>query len=132
MNSTNKIILAIIVIIILVGGYYLLKGGYGTPSPSPTPSGTPSQIINIVAVDFKYTPDTVTVKSGDIIKINFINNGGVSHNLTLRGLNLATKTISPGQTDSITFVAPAAGDYTFYCSIDNHEGMGLKGTMKVQ
>lgn len=137
MNSTNKIIWAIIIIVVLAGGYYLLRGGYGNPygnpTPTITPSGSPSQIINVAATtDFKFTPDTITVKSGEIVKINFINNGSAPHNFTIRNLNIATKTISSGQTNSIVFAAPAAGDYTFFCSIDGHEGLGMKGTLKVR
>lgn len=106
-----------------------------TPTPTATPVPTPTpkiDVFNISAVEFSYSPNSITVKSGDTVKINFSNNGGYSHNLTIEGLNIATQTINPGQTDIIQFTAPAPGTYNFFCSVDLHRDLGLRGTLIVQ
>lgn len=110
-----------------------------TPKISPAPSAKPSSVptpspvtYNISAVEFKYTPNAITAKIGQMVTIVFSNNGTIPHNLTLEGLGIATQTINPGQTATIQFAAPAAGTYTFYCSIDSHRNLGLTGTLTVQ
>lgn len=102
-------------------------------SPTSTPTVTPAPITyNIAATEFKYTPDTITAKPGQMIKIVFLNSGNTQHNITFENIGKSTQTISSGQTDTIQFAAPAAGTYTFFCSIDNHRNLGLTGKLIVR
>ncbi|MGV3532163.1 MAG: plastocyanin/azurin family copper-binding protein [Chthoniobacteraceae bacterium] len=44
-----------------------------------------------------------------------------------------TKLLGPGESDTITFVAPSTpGDYTYICSFPGHFAIGMKGILKVQ
>lgn len=130
----NKIFSIIAVIIVLIGGYYLLKDGPqdSASATSAAPKNQPPRIINIEGADFKFIPDTITAQPGETIKINFTNTGEMPHDFVVRNLNINTKKIKSGETDSIVFTAPSAGDYTFFCSVGQHESMGMKGTLKVQ
>lgn len=43
-----------------------------------------------------------------------------------------TKLLGPGETDTIEFVAPSAGNYTFLCSFPAHLYAGMRGNLLVQ
>lgn len=44
-----------------------------------------------------------------------------------------TKLLGPGESDSVTFTAPAeAGDYTYICSFPGHYAIGMKGILSVK
>jgi azurin len=43
-----------------------------------------------------------------------------------------TKLLGPGDSDSVTFSAPAApGNYTYLCTFPEHYAAGMKGVMTV-
>jgi len=41
----------------------------------------------------------------------------------------ATKMLGPGESDTITFTAPAAGTYDYICSFPGHALAGMRGTL---
>lgn len=43
-----------------------------------------------------------------------------------------TKVLGPGESDTITFTAPAAGKYDYICSFPAHAIAGMKGVMTVK
>ncbi len=101
------------------------------------------------------------VKAGQTVKVTFKNNaspGGLQHNLLFvkpgseqavanasiqagndkgwvpavdANVFAHTKLINAGETDVVTFVAPAAGDYPYICTFPGH-AMVMKGTMHVK
>ncbi len=128
-------------------------------TPPPAPPYNPSAIdpkapvvtLNLAAngntmTDMRYTPDTLTVKAGSTVKINFKNNGkdaAMQHNFVLikngTADSVATAAISvdshippspnvlygipsikPGSSTVITFAAPPAGTYQFVCTYPGH------------
>jgi azurin len=98
------------------------------------------------------------VKAGSTVKLVFKNNakaGGLQHNLMVvkagtesevanaavaagndkgwipqgnANVMVTTKLVDPGQSDSVVFVAPAAGDYPYICTFPGH-AMVMKGVM---
>jgi azurin len=48
------------------------------------------------------------------------------------GVIAATKLIEGNATDTVTFVAPEPGTYTFLCTFPDHAAGGMKGTLTVQ
>ena len=98
-------------------------------------------------------------KAGSTVKITFKNNakpGGLQHNFLIvkpgseqevanaaiaagndkgwvpagnAAVLAATKLVDPGQSDSVTFVVPAAGDYPYICTFPGHS-MVMKGVMR--
>ncbi|MEN9723146.1 MAG: hypothetical protein RJB38_1132 [Pseudomonadota bacterium] len=101
------------------------------------------------------------VKAGQLVKVNFKNNaspGGLQHNLLFvkpgseqavanasiqagndkgwvpagdANVFAHTKLVNAGESDSVTFVAPAAGDYPYICTFPGH-AMVMKGVMHVK
>lgn len=98
---------------------------------SPTASAT-AQIVTVTGNEFAFTPSTITVKKGEPVQITFKNAGKYPHNLTISELSLQTKTIQPGQEDTITFTPTKVGSFTFICTVPGHADRGMKGTLSVE
>jgi glucose/arabinose dehydrogenase/plastocyanin len=120
------------------------SGSNGTPTPAPTAtapaatdtaSATPSQTVEVTVgtdtgTELLFDPLEVTVPAGSEVVLTFENQSTVPHNLTFEApISAATATIvDPGAAETITFTAPAAGEYVFVCTL--HPGMA--GTLIVQ
>lgn len=146
----NKTILIIVVIlIVIVGGYFLFKGGYKAPAPvsSPTPApgvapgtveekvvsdGTEVKEFTVSGTEYSLSPSSIEVSAGDQVKITFRNTGSIIHNFQISGLGVGTRTINPGQTDTIEFTAPSSGTYSFFCSVSGHRAAGMEGSLRVE
>jgi plastocyanin len=96
----------------------------GTPNPN-------AKEFNVTATEFAFSPSTISVKKGDVVRINLLNNGTFSHNLTFANLNLGTKTIASGESDSLEFTADKTGSFGFTCTVDSHKDKGMAGTLTV-
>lgn len=150
-------IIAAIAILILIGAgtWFLVKGNpVSSPQPSPETSiqqstSAPSVMdstssaaaspsaqadvkeFTVVASGFKFTPNQITVKKGDKVKITLKNTGG-SHNLFIDGYKVQTKVINTGAEDTIEFVAGKPGTFEFWCTVANHKAMGMVGKLVVE
>lgn len=141
----------IIGIIIALGilGYVMMRGqAVVAPKTSETATitplsqdtgasgiGTTVNSVKEIAVsgsEFAFSPNTINVNKGDTVKVTFTNTGKFPHNFTISELNVASKTISPGQSDTVTFVADKAGTFTYFCSVPTHKDKGMVGTLTVQ
>lgn len=150
-----KWLMGLVLVVLLAGGYYYWKNSYSTMAPtsssstaSDTPTAVPStapltgsssagtamtaQEISISATEFAFTPSKLTVKVGQPVKLTFTNNGNYPHNVTISDLNVATKTVPAGGTDSVEFTPDKAGTYKFMCTVDSHADKGMTGTLTVQ
>lgn len=43
-----------------------------------------------------------------------------------------SRLLNPGENETVTFTAPAAGTYTYLCTVPGHYAAGMKGTLTVQ
>ena len=143
----KTIITIVVVLAVLVVGYFILTG---LQRPTPVPEITipetevmpaseevaaeQEQIreIAVSGTEFSFNPGSITLTEGERVRVVFTNAGRASHDFTLEGLGIKTKVIGPGQTDSVEFVAPASGDYTFFCSVAGHRQAGMEGNMEVK
>lgn len=153
-NKSTTAILATIGILLIGAGilFLLLKKGASVVVPiltTPGPTNTmiqntvtssslndPNMMGNLRSFDiegsnYKFEPSEIVVKQGDTVQINFKNNQGM-HNLTIDGLNVATKTIKEGVSEQLTFVAEKKGTFEFYSSVGNDQAVGMKGILLVQ
>jgi len=78
--------------------------------------------INIEAKRWDWSEPTITVKTGEGVRIKAISKD-VTHGFSIPeiGFNLR---IEPGRTSIGSFVAPAPGEYTFACSVMCGSGHG--------
>lgn len=144
----NKIVIGIIILLVVLGGgYFAYKSMKGTPAPAPaeqqmaptteaspmiSASASAAQEITVEASEFAFTPQTISVKAGQPVKLTFKNTGKYPHNFTVSELNIQTQTIQPGTEDVITFTPSKTGSFTYICTVPGHADRGMKGTLTVQ
>jgi len=96
-----------------------------------------ARVIEVEASEFKYVPQDLQVQAGEEITVTMRHVGAatVPHDIVFElddNRRVASRRINGGQTDSVSFVAPAiAGDYVFFCSVGQHRARGMVGTLIV-
>lgn len=130
----------------VVGGLFLRRQRtLPPPTQTPTVETTPLpdakfggeepikvKEIAVSGTEFSFNPQTVTVKSGEKVRLTFRNIGNAPHDWTIEGLGLKTKVIGSGAQDSLEFTAPARGTYNVYCSVPGHREAGMVGKLIIE
>ncbi len=141
----------VLLVIIVVGGVYIsLQRNSGeekmddAEKAAPAvmqvvPSSSPSSVMKAESAtksfvletgSFYFTPDKISVKKGDTVKLTVTNKGGM-HKFVIDEFQV--KTLLPtGKPTEITFVADKVGTFEFYCAIGQHRVMGQKGTLVIE
>jgi plastocyanin len=102
-------------------------------APSQAVSGTAQmQKVTVEGAEYAFTPSTITLKNGLPAEITFKNTGAFPHNLSIADLNVKTKTIQPGEQDTIQFTPDKVGQFVFICTVPGHADKGMKGILTVQ
>jgi plastocyanin len=128
-----------------------------------TPSAVGSQAVDTTITikasgsSLEFTPPNISVKNGKRVKLRFVNDGTLPHNIVLpksasdldalateaygagetgyvpvgsKDKLIAYSTLaSPGQTVEVTFVVPAPGEYTYVCLFPGHAN-SMFGTLR--
>lgn len=100
------------------------------PTTSPE-LGAAVKEFTVVGSNFSFSPGTISVNKGDMVKIIFKDDDG-THNLVIDGYNLSTNVINGGSSDLIQFVADKNGSFEFFCSVGSHRDLGMTGTLIVK
>lgn len=113
----------------------LMPENTGTPaseteSKQPVPQKAVKE-FTVAGQNFSFFPSAMIVKKGDTVKIVFKNGGGI-HDFVIDEFRTATKRIGSGQEDFVQFVADKTGTFEYYCSVDGHRALGMKGILTVQ
>lgn len=87
-------------------------GGDGGAACAAAPAGA-TAAVTVTIKDFKFSPQPVQAKVGDVIA--WTNADTAPHSATLDNGACDTKTISVGSTAMLVFTA--AGTYTYHCSV---------------
>lgn len=88
--------------------------------------------IDVVASNWKFTPNTVTLHVGEATELRLTSTEGV-HGLKSDELGIPLTTITPGKFVTVSVTPKKAGTYVLHCAImcgPGHENMFL--TIKVQ
>lgn len=132
-----------------------MRGGYQIPKPTaPTPTAPTEEVslapeevtpaseevtfpsaikeITVSGTEYSFSPPSIIVSAGEKVKIIFRNEGRVIHDLVIKELNVGTRMIGSGQTDTVEFTAPTSGTYTFICSVPGHTAAGMRGDLIVK
>lgn len=99
-----------------------------TPPATTTPT---TKSFTVTGSNYSFTPNTLTVNKGDLVKITFKNSGGM-HDFKIDEFNVATERLESGDSTTIQFVANKTGTFQYYCSVGSHRAMGMWGTLTVQ
>jgi uncharacterized cupredoxin-like copper-binding protein len=110
--------------------------GGGKSSNASSSASKPAATSTRVAVaetDFKLTPSNPKVKKGTVT-FSVANKGKTVHSLEVegpQGEQQLAEPLKPGESGSLKVSLAKDGKYEWYCPIDNHKGMGMKGEITV-
>jgi len=103
-------------------------------------AAAPGRSIQVQLGDYRFTPDTITVQSGETVRLELTNTDKLTpHNLTLKsesaGLDVDVD-VRAGKTEVLDITPLAPGSYEFYCNkkllfLKSHRDHGMKGTLIV-
>ena len=116
-------------------------------APAGTGASTEVQMVQESATSFKFVPDNITIKAGDVVVFKGVS--GTAHNVAFWADSiptgaqavldaqmkdgpqaLSTAMIADGSTTSISFAGAPTGQYKVFCI--PHLPMGMKMTINVQ
>jgi plastocyanin len=106
-------------LIIAVG--ILLGGCTGDPQPKN---------IILEAEDIVWNPPLIEAEVGQEITLSINNTGALDHNFVSKQMGFDIL-VSPGETQSLTFVVNEPGSIEFICDIPGHEEAGMVGEIVV-
>jgi plastocyanin len=99
-----------------------------------TPTAKEPAHFTVTLDDYLIRPQRIQVPKGTELTVTVHNRGRLGHTLRIRSVNhnvLKITTIPPGGTTTSHAFKPAAGTYTMYCALSNHEELGMSGTLIV-
>lgn len=109
--------------------------------------------IDVELKEFGFAPNTWTVAAGEEISVDLSNAGTLEHEWVILqdGVTISSEDdlpeteeelladfvywedeVEPGESKTLTFTAPSAGEYQIICAIEGHFTSGMEGTLTVQ
>jgi len=111
-------------------------GGAGTGGIGDGDGMNGERMIEVVATEFMFEPDTITASPGDTLIITLRNDGSDDHNIEFELPDddyEIDEDVPPGASAELTVPVPdLTGDYVFYCPIAGHRQLGMEGTLTVE
>lgn len=122
------------------------ENGGGAPArPTPNPNAGPPITFQVEGGEFYFNPDGTSANSGQAVNVVLKNVGSVDHTFVLAEKTKAEDpepwTDSDGKLIAHAgaassgrggFIAPAPGEYVYYCNIPGHAVAGMHGVLTVK
>jgi plastocyanin len=89
-------------------------------------SGQPTFAMS--AVDYSFSPSTLTGTAGQKLTITVRNDGTATHTFTIDSQHVDVE-IPPGQSEDVTVTFPQSGSVEFHCRF--HVSLGMTGKLEV-
>jgi plastocyanin len=137
-NPARLAVGALVGVLVLAAGG--CGGGDGGGSASATTQATTTQAtgttaagggggqeIQLTAKDIRWDTTTLDLTSGTSYTVEVTNDDSVEHNFTFEQAS-ADQDVAGGEDIKVTFTAPAAGGYEFFCRI---HPQAMRGTVTV-
>jgi plastocyanin len=86
--------------------------------------------VTVEAREMKFTPRALTVHPGRQV-ITVHNAGELRHTFSINSLG-SEVTVNPGATKSITVDLEPGTTYRYVCRVLDHEGLGMRGALRVR
>lgn len=93
-------------------------------------SGAGGSAITVTAKEFGFEAKEIKLTAGKATAIVLKNGGAVEHDITIDAPTFKISAL-PTKTGQADLTIPAAGSYTFYCSVPGHRVAGMEGTVTV-
>ena len=95
--------------------------------------------VEVKADEYSFNPATITVRTGGrrgVVPVTFRlkNEGSLPHDISVRQGSAergGTQAVGGGKT-AVSTVALRPGEYVIFCSIGDHEKLGMKGALHVE
>jgi plastocyanin len=110
------------------------------PVSTSLPAATPASSFPVTMGDYRFTPDNITVQSGETVQLELTNTDSLTpHNFTLKdetaGLDVDID-VSAGKTEIVDITPLSPGTYKFFCNkkllfMKSHRDRGMEGTLIV-
>lgn len=101
--------------------------------PAAAAGGAEATQIRIVAGadgdELAFGPANLSAPAGKVV-VQFTNEGRAPHSLSFPGLGVASGTIAPGASRTLTLAVPRPGSYEFVCAEPGHAGAGMEGVLQ--
>jgi plastocyanin len=91
--------------------------------------------VEMKASNFAFDPGRIVARKGDTLVLHVTNVAKEKHDITVKdpsGKIIQSADLPGGQTVTLEVPLTTAGVYPFYCDIDFHAGLGMKGRIEVQ
>ena len=98
-----------------------------------TPTGPPVATVKVSESEYRLTPANPKVRRAGVVSFVATNRGKIPHALEVEGPSgeARTKVLSPGASATLKVDLAKPGTYTWYCPVDNHKALGMKGKVTV-
>lgn len=101
-----------------------------SPTSEPVTNGETKEFV-VSGSNFKFSPNVISVKRGDIVKLVFKVDGGI-HDFVIDEYEVATNQLGDGEEEEVEFVADKVGTFEYYCSVGKHRQNGMVGKLIVE
>lgn len=145
----NNVLVVVLLLTVVAGGLWYKNSMSTKPEggkkmeestvPATTSAGTSDAVsadgvreIRLEGSEFKFSLASLTLKKGQKVRLTLGNAGEMKHDFVVDELNIRTKIISGGETDTIEFTPETAGTFEYYCSVGQHRANGMKGMVTVE
>jgi plastocyanin len=118
------------------GGLTDTTGTGTTPNPesgTAPSSAAPTARVDVVESDYQLEPANPRIRRAGVVRFVARNEGKVGHALEVEGPAGEAKTgrIRPGGRADLEVDLSKPGTYEWYCPIDDHKRLGMKGAVTV-
>ena len=129
MRSLRVVVGALVAMLILAAGGCGGDegGGAGGNASATTAAGGGGEELKLTAKDIKWDTTTLQLTSGTSYRVEVTNDDSVEHNFTFEQASANTD-VEGGGNATVTFTAPAAGSYEFFCK---YHPQAMRGTVTV-
>jgi len=125
----KTILLAIFALLFIAGCTSSSPIG-STVADIPVPSG-PVKELTIDSYSWGFSQPNVQINKGDTVRLTVTSSSGV-HGVAIKGYDVSTGPVAPGQSEVIEFVADKSGEFELYCNIPCGAGhRSMKTTLVV-
>jgi uncharacterized cupredoxin-like copper-binding protein len=107
--------------------------GSDDKSSASKPAAGTSNRVAVAETDYKLTPSNPKVEKGTVT-FAVANKGKTVHSLEVEGPGgeqQLAEPLKPGESGSLKVKLAKDGKYEWYCPIDGHKGLGMKGEITV-
>jgi plastocyanin len=131
MRSPRLVVVALAGVLLLAaggcGGDEDGGAGGGASATTAASGGGGGEELKLTAKDIKWDTTTLQLTSGTGYRVEVTNDDSVQHNFTFAEAS-ADQDVAGGENATVTFTAPAAGSYEFFCKFHQQ---GMRGTVTV-